>query len=241
MLWAAILLVSPMGYKPETDFPNRQARQTASLSFQPAHQADASGQHRDAGRPGAKGKVQPPHDGSRSPSITTTTSPFTRARPRRRREHLGDTAADHFLVELRQLAHEGDAPVAEPTSGRSRKERGQAQRRLEQDDRTGLVGKGYQPRAPVPRLSGKESLEDEPVGRKAAHHERGRDRRRPRDDPDVDPRLDARAHERVARIGEPGHTGVGDDRDVASPPEALRSAERCVDPRSPRTATPSSP
>ena len=79
-----------------------------------------------------------------------------------------------------------------------------------------------EPAGPLARLAWQEALEAEPVDRQAGDRERGQHRRRAGDAGDGDVPLDGRRDEPVARVGDAGHAGVGDQHDAVATEERLQ-------------------
>jgi len=121
-----------------------------------------------------------------------------------------ERAAPDLLVDLGELARDGDGPV---TAHRQEVAQcgGQPGRRLQDDGGALLGGECGEPGAPRRALARQEPLHAEPRRRQAAGDEGGEDRRRPRHHHDLEAPVGGGGHQALARVRDPRQTGIGHD------------------------------
>ena len=144
--------------------------------------------------------------------MTITISPRGSGAAAVSRARVGSVAAPHLLVELGELA--ADRGLARPQPlGEVGERRRQPRAGLEQHERGRNAVELGNARAPRRLLRGQKSLEEEPVGRQRAHHQRRKHGGRAGQGRHARALLACRAHELVAGVGDQRGAGIGDERD----------------------------
>ena len=131
-------------------------------------------------------------------------------------EGLLHGAAEHLLVELGELAADGDSAVAE---GGQQVVQGLAEAMWGLEGHEGVLfpGQRLEGRTPFPGLPGQEAEEEEAVGGQARYDQGRRDGGGAGDSHDRDACGRGRSDQLVARIADEGHAGVGDQGNCAVP------------------------
>jgi hypothetical protein len=117
-------------------------------------------------------------------------------------------------VRLRELAADGDGPVAEGGEGAAQGG-SEPVRRLEGDQGARVVPEGGEETLPLAGAAGEEAQVGELTSGNAGRDERGRQRGRPGHGHDIESGLDSRDDEVEARVGDDGRATLGYERDVA--------------------------